>query len=169
MTLTDAAKQHKLYDKHGKPAGDLKTAYKCFEAYANLSNTGTANCNQIKAKYYKAYYISKGYVKSPPNKDKIVAELFKEVADDEANEFSEAKVRYGDCLYYGKGVEKNESEALKYFEKAAEDGLKVARYNAGNMYYNGIGCTKDIEKAKHYMKLAAYNDYEPAVKFCKDH
>ncbi|CAB4387765.1 unnamed protein product [Rhizophagus irregularis] len=83
MTLTDAAKQHKLYDKHG-------------------------------------------YVKSPPNKDKIVAELFKEVADDEANEFSEAKVRYGDCLYYGKGVEKNESEALKYFEKAAEDGLKVA-------------------------------------------
>ncbi|RGB33204.1 kinase-like domain-containing protein [Rhizophagus diaphanus] len=36
MTLTDAAKQHELYDKHGKLVGDVKTAYKCFEAYANL-------------------------------------------------------------------------------------------------------------------------------------
>ncbi|PKK63351.1 hypothetical protein RhiirC2_789029, partial [Rhizophagus irregularis] len=103
MTLTDAAMQHRLYNRHGKLAGDLKTAYKCFEAYANLGNTGgTANRNQIKAKYYKAYYISKEFVESPPNKDKIVAELFKEVADNEANEFPEAKVRYGDCLYHGK-------------------------------------------------------------------
>ncbi|PKB92099.1 hypothetical protein RhiirA5_452233, partial [Rhizophagus irregularis] len=92
MTLTDAAMQHRLYNRHGKLAGDLKTAYKCFEAYANLGNTGgTANRNQIKAKYYKAYYISKEFVESPPNKDKIVAELFKEVADNEANEFPEAK------------------------------------------------------------------------------
>ena len=62
---------------------------------------------------------------------------------DDANEFPEAKVRYANCLYNGKGVEKNYSEALKYFEKAAEDGFKVA------MYYNGIGCEKDIEKANH--------------------
>ncbi|RGB38185.1 kinase-like domain-containing protein [Rhizophagus diaphanus] len=171
MTLTDAAKQHKLYDKHGKLVGNVKIAYKCFEAYANLGNTGggTANRNQIKAKYYKAYYISRGLVDSPPNKDKIVAELFKEVADDEANEFPEAKVRYGDCLYHGKGVDQNFSEALKYFEKAAEDGFKVAMYNAGNIYYNGISGIKDKEKAIHYMKLAAYNDYEPAIKFCKEH
>ncbi|CAB5215428.1 unnamed protein product [Rhizophagus irregularis] len=170
MTLADAAKQHRLYDKHGKLVGNVKIAYKCFEAYANLSNTGgTANRNQIKAKYYKAYYISKGLVESPPNKDKIVAELFKEVADDEANEFPEAKVRYGDYLYHGKGVDQNFTEALKYFEKAAEDGFKVAMYNAGNIYYNGISGIKDREKAIHYMKLAAYNDYEPAIKFCKEH
>ncbi|PKY27792.1 kinase-like protein [Rhizophagus irregularis] len=169
MTLTDAVKQHKLCDKYGELAGKVKTAYKCFEAYANLGNTGgTANRSQIIAKYYKAYYISKGYAESPPNKDKI-AESFKEVADNEANEFPEAKVRYGDCLYHGKGVDQNFSEALKYFEKAAEDGFKVAMYNAGNMYYNGIGCTKDIEKAKYYMKLAAYKGYEYAITFCKEH
>jgi TPR repeat protein len=169
MTLADAAKQHKLISRHhGKIVGDLKTAYKCFEAYANLGGTGTANHNQIKAKYYKAYYISKGFVESPPNKDKIVAELFKEVADDEANEFPEAKVRYGDCLYNGKGVEQNFSEALKYFEKAAEN-FKVAMYNTGNIYYSGIGGIKDKEKATYYMKLASYGDYEPATKFCKEH
>ncbi|PKK67943.1 HCP-like protein, partial [Rhizophagus irregularis] len=165
MTLADAAKQHKMY-KYGKLTGDVKTAYECFETYADLDKTNiTTRSNQIKAKYYKAFYISGGLVKSPPNKDKIVAELFKEVADDEADELPEAKVRYGDCLYNGKGVEKNVSEALKYFEKAAEDGHKVAMYTVGNMYYNGIGCTKDIEKAKYYMKLAAYSDYEPAITF----
>ncbi|RGB40252.1 hypothetical protein C1646_637190, partial [Rhizophagus diaphanus] len=83
MTLSDAAKQHRLY-KNGKCVGDVKTAYKCFEAYANLVYAGrTAKRNQIMAKYYKAYYITKGLVENPPNKDKIVAELFKEVADDE--------------------------------------------------------------------------------------
>ncbi|CAB4474175.1 unnamed protein product [Rhizophagus irregularis] len=106
---------------------------------------------------------------SPPNKDKIVAELFKEVADDEANDFPAAKVRYGDCLYHGKGVDQKFSEALKYFEKAAEDDFKVAMYNAGSMYYDGFGCTKDIEKTKYYMKLATYNNYEAAIKFCKEH
>jgi hypothetical protein len=84
MTLTDAAKQHKMINRQGELIGDVKTAYKCFEAYANLGGTGTANHNQIKAKYYKACYISRGFVESLPNKDKIVAELFKEVADDEA-------------------------------------------------------------------------------------
>ncbi|CAB5394101.1 unnamed protein product [Rhizophagus irregularis] len=48
MTLTDASKQHKIFNKEG-----------------------FVDC---------------------PNKDKIVAELFKEVADDEANEFPEAKL-----------------------------------------------------------------------------
>ncbi|CAB4488123.1 unnamed protein product [Rhizophagus irregularis] len=162
MTLNDAAKQHKLF-RNGKPSGDVKTAYKCFEAYAN--NPNTTNRNQITAKYYKAVYISRGFAESPPNKDKIVAELFKEVADDEANEYPEARVRYGDCLFNGKGVDKNESEALKYFEKAAEDGVVVAMYNVGNMYYNGVGCAKDIEKAKYYIELAVYNGYEAAIRF----
>ncbi|GBC04288.1 hypothetical protein RclHR1_00560015 [Rhizophagus clarus] len=167
MTLAEAAKQHKKLDRQGNIYGDTKTAYKCFEAYAN-SNTTIRN--QIMAKYYKAYYISKGFVRSPPNKDKIVAELFKEVADDEANEFPDAKLRYGICLYGGKGVEKNLSEALKYFEQAADSGYMVAMYNAGKLYYDGgDGIEKNEEKAFSYMKLANYHEYEPAIKFCKDH
>ncbi|RIA89381.1 hypothetical protein C1645_200975 [Glomus cerebriforme] len=165
MTLSEATKQHKLVDKTGYPIGDIETAYKCFEAYANFSKSR----NQIKAKYYKAYYISRGLVESPKEKDKMVAELFKEVSDDEANEFPEAKVRYGHCLYNGKGVEQDFAEALKYFEKAAVDGFKVAMYNAGNIYYKGINGKQDKEKAINYMKMAAYNDYEPAIKFCKEH
>ncbi|CAB5390427.1 unnamed protein product [Rhizophagus irregularis] len=66
MTLAEAAKQHKIFDR------------------------------QV-AKYYKAYYISRGLVEGlkeikDKDKDRIVAELYKEVADDEANEFPEAKL-----------------------------------------------------------------------------
>ncbi|CAB4388336.1 unnamed protein product [Rhizophagus irregularis] len=119
------------------------------------------------AKQHKMY--KNGLVEGPPNKDKIVAEVYKEVADDEANEYPEAKLRYGDFLFHGKGIEKNKSEALKYFEKAAEDGFRVALYNVGKMYYDGIGCTKDIEKAKYYMELAAYNCYGYAIAFRNEH
>ncbi|CAB4414886.1 unnamed protein product [Rhizophagus irregularis] len=172
MTLAEAAKQHKRVDKQGKILGDVKTAYKCFEAYAN-SNTTTGN--KIMAKYYKAYYISKKYVEGPPDKEKIVAELFKEVADDKANEFPDAKLKYGFCLYKGEGVEKNLTEALKYFEQAAEHGYMVAMYNAGKLYYEGVSgigkvvVEKNVDKATYYMKLANYHNYEPAIKFCKDH
>ncbi|RIA91622.1 kinase-like domain-containing protein [Glomus cerebriforme] len=165
MTLAEAQKQHKMFNKNNKLIGDIKTAYKCFEEYAN-SNTTVHN--QIIAKYYKAYYISRGLVESPKDKDKVIAQLFKEVADDEANEFPEAKLRYGDYLYNGRGVEKNIPEALKYFETAAKNGFKVAMYNAGKLYYNGDGVEKDEEKAINYMKLAICHEYEPAIKFCKD-
>jgi TPR repeat protein len=167
MTLAEAAKQHKMVDRNGKSSGDTKTAYKCFEAYASSDTTVR---NKIVAKYYKAYYISRGLVDNIKDKDKdrIVAELYKEVADDEENEFPEAKLRYGDCLYHGKGVDKNLSEALKYFEQAADNGFKVAMYNAGKLYYNGDGVEKNKDKAIHYMKLATYNEYEPAFKFCKE-
>ncbi len=96
MTLAEAEKQHRMYDKYGNAVGEIKAAYKCFEAYAAL--------NQIKAKYYKAYYI-----------------------------------------------------------------FKVAMYNVGNLYYKGSAGEQDIEKATHYMRLAVYNKYAPAIKFCEDH
>jgi hypothetical protein len=171
MTLAEAARQHKLFDKSGKIVGDLKTAYKCFEEYANYNQTNASN--QIKAKYYKAYYISRDLVKldiSNEKKDEVVAKLFKEVADDDTNEFPEAKLRYGDCLYHGKGVDQDLPKALEYFEKAADDGFKVAMYNAGKLYWNGCNgkINVDKEKAITYMKFAIYHEYEPAIRFCKD-
>jgi len=61
------------------------------------------------------------------------------------------------------------AEALKYFEKAVENGLKMAMYNAGNLHFKGCAGKKDDAKAIYYMKLAAYNEYLPAIKFCKEH
>ena len=61
------------------------------------------------------------------------------------------------------------AKTLEYFEKAAENGLKVAMYNAGNLHFKGIAGRRDEAKAIYYMKLAAYNEYVPAIKFCKEH
>ncbi|CAB4440945.1 unnamed protein product [Rhizophagus irregularis] len=133
MTLADAAKQHKIY-KNGKPSGDVKTAYKCFEAYTN--NPNTTKRNRITAKYYKAVYISRGFVESPPNKDKIVAELFKEVADDEENE---------------------------YLKQEWCCSSNVQRWKICIIMV--LDVKKDIEKAKNYIELAVYNGYEAAIKF----
>ncbi|RIA83969.1 kinase-like domain-containing protein [Glomus cerebriforme] len=151
MTLAEAQKQHKMIDRNNKLIGNVKTAYKCFEEYVNSNMTVY---NQIIAKYFKAYYISRGLVKSPEDKDKVVAQLFKEVADDETNEFPEAKLRYGDCLYNSRD--------------AAKNGFKVAMYNVGKLYYNSDGVEKDEKKAINYMKLAIYHEYEPAIKFFKE-
>ncbi|CAG8526136.1 15975_t:CDS:2, partial [Funneliformis mosseae] len=115
ITLSEAVIQHKFENNDR----DKVAAYRCFDAYSEF--------DQIKVKYFKAYYISKRFDElhlSPNNRDKIAAQLFKEVADDDvANEVPEAKLRYGD------------------YE----------------------------QKAIHYMKLAVYNGYELAIKFCRDH
>ena len=55
-----------------------------------------------------------------------------------------------------------------FFEQAANNGFKVAMYNAGKLYYNGGGGVKDIDKAIEYLKLAIYHDYDPAIKFCRE-
>ncbi len=47
MTVDEAAKQHK------RENGNCNLAYKCFEAYSDLGD--------MKAKYFKAYYIQQGY------------------------------------------------------------------------------------------------------------
>ena len=47
------------------------------------------------------------------------------------------------------------SEAVKYFDKAAEQGQKEAQYQLGNCYYYGIGINKDINRAKEWYRKAS--------------
>jgi TPR repeat protein len=155
MTVDEASRQHKT------KGGNLEMAYKCFDAYANLGD--------LKAKYYKAYYISHNFAEthlSQEARDKIAAKLFKEVAD--ANdENPEAQLRYGNCLYKGQGVPMNIEEAVKYFVKSAENGQVIGMYNAASLYYTGGVIKQDKKLGETYMKLAAYKQHQPAIDFCK--
>ncbi len=47
------------------------------------------------------------------------------------------------------------SEAVKYFDKAAEQGQKEAQYQLGNCYYYGIGINKDIYRATEWYRKAS--------------
>jgi len=43
----------------------------------------------------------------------------------------------------GKGTKKNIKKAIYWYNKAAENGDKVAHYNLGNCYRFGISVEKD--------------------------
>ena len=57
------------------------------------------------------------------------------------------------------GVEKDESEAVKWYRKAAEQGLAVAQYNLGMCYALGRGVDKDeVEGGKWIRKAVDQGD-----------
>jgi tetratricopeptide (TPR) repeat protein len=67
---------------------------------------------------------------------------------------------------YNKGVkyygEKNYTQAVVWFRKAAEKGLKEAQYNLGVCYASGTGVTKDYTQAVSWFRKAAEQGYAEA-------
>ena len=57
------------------------------------------------------------------------------------------------------GIEADPSQALQYFEQAAESGSAAAQTNLGLMYANGIGVEANNDTAvKHFEKAEAMGD-----------
>ena len=71
---------------------------------------------------------------------------------------AEAQNMTGMCYYEGIGVGKNEKEAIKWYKKAAKQGLAVAQYNLAHLiacYFDGNGVVeKDSEAFKWYKEAA---------------
>jgi FixJ family two-component response regulator len=64
----------------------------------------------------------------------------------------------GEKYYFGRGVPKNYTEAIKWFRMAAERDHAEAQYLLGVCYKNGNGVTKDeAEAVKWYRKAAEQN------------
>ncbi len=67
-----------------------------------------------------------------------------------------SQAQYAQMLQSGQGVEKNEAEALKWYQKAAEAGNDYAQANMGVFCQTGsCGMTKDIAKAAEWYDKAA--------------
>lgn len=91
--------------------------------------------------------------------------MFTLTADASAKNFNELmwKALQGDVqaqcdlafMYYeGKGVEKNYTEAAKWYQEAANAGNAVAQSQLGNMYYLGYGVKQDYTKAVEWYRKA---------------
>ena len=52
-------------------------------------------------------------------------------------------------------LNKKQTQAFEYFQRAADKGSIAALWNLGLCYKNGIGTLKDEKKAFHYLQLAA--------------
>ena len=71
-------------------------------------------------------------------------------------------VVHGDKTAVGRGVTKDEDEAVKWFRKAADQGDAAAQCNLGNMYAEGRGVTKDEAEAVKWFRKAAERGHSPA-------
>jgi TPR repeat protein len=70
-----------------------------------------------------------------------------------------AQYKLGVCYDTGKVVTKDDSEAIKWFRKAAEQNNSDAECNLGLCYANGEGANKDVvEAVKWYRKAAEQNN-----------
>jgi hypothetical protein len=63
-------------------------------------------------------------------------------------------------MYYeGRGVPQDPAKAIRWWRKAADQGLPAAQYNLGLMYENEEGVSQDLaEAAKWYRKAAEQGD-----------
>ena len=75
------------------------------------------------------------------------ASWYKKAAE---NNNAEGARCYADMLYYGRGVKKNEEDAIKYYTIAAEKGQPDSLCVIGQLYYK----KGEIEKAKEYLQKA---------------
>ncbi|CAG8436580.1 9366_t:CDS:2 [Diversispora eburnea] len=150
--IDDAIREHKQ--------GDKQKAWKYFCKYANEGN--------VDALYWKGYYLYHGEIPELQVNDKknlaVAANLFKMAADKGK---PEAQLKYGSCLWDGKGVPTDKLEALKYQEKAAIQGNLTAMYNVGSAYYNGIEFMVDKEKGSKYLQKAANKKHAKAIEMCE--
>jgi TPR repeat protein len=55
----------------------------------------------------------------------------------------------------GRGVAKDDQEAVRLFKLAADQGNASGQYSLGFMYLNGRGVAKDDQEAVRLYKLAA--------------
>jgi uncharacterized protein len=66
-----------------------------------------------------------------------------------------AQFNLGHMYEDGTGVERNDSEAMKWYNKAAEQGLAVAQSTLGRKHYFGHGVPRDYGMAVKWHRLAA--------------
>jgi len=66
-----------------------------------------------------------------------------------------AQYKTGFMLAEGRGVAKNDAEAVRWYKLAAEKGLSAAQYNLAVMYEEGKGTAQDPEAALKWYRKAA--------------
>lgn len=77
----------------------------------------------------------------------------------------EARAQYDLGLMYdkGQGVPQSDAEAMRWYERAAEQGEPRAQYNLGLMYLNGQGVPPSLVQAYYWISLSASRGNQHAL------
>lgn len=71
--------------------------------------------------------------------------------------FAEAQHKLGACYAYGRGVQRDWVQAVRWYRAAAEQGHALAQKDLGICYARGRGVPKDWAQAVEWYQLAAEN------------
>jgi TPR repeat protein len=79
-------------------------------------------------------------------------------------EQQEAEHQYRQGIMYkqGMGVPRDDTQAFKWFQKAAMNGHTEAQFRLGEMYLAGLGTSVDFKKAFKWIEKAAAKDHTGA-------
>jgi TPR repeat protein len=66
-----------------------------------------------------------------------------------------AQINLGVMYKNGKGVPQNHQKAVKWYRKAAEQGLAPAQFYLGASYHNGEGVPQNRQEAVKWYRKAA--------------
>ena len=64
----------------------------------------------------------------------------------------------------GRGVPQDDSQAVVWYKKAAEQGHPIAQYNLGAMYAKGVGMPQNDKLAYILFNMAASKGADDAIK-----
>ncbi len=79
--------------------------------------------------------------------------------------FLQSRCMVGLMQLLGQGVTKDVNSGVKLINSAADEGDPLAQYYMGDLYFNGVGVSKDLVKAKEWMLKAEKNGMEQATQF----
>jgi hypothetical protein len=75
-----------------------------------------------------------------------------------------AQLGLGTLYASGRGVEKDDAEAARWFRLAADQGNALAQYNLGICYLEGRGVDEDAIEGFKWISLSASQGFQPARK-----
>ena len=70
---------------------------------------------------------------------------------------ADAQTNLGISYNLGEGVEKDDEQAVHWFQLAAKQGYAIAQSNLAAAYRRGEGIEKDDEQAVHWCMSASYS------------
>ena len=74
----------------------------------------------------------------------------------------DAQLNLGSMYEEGRGVPQDETEAVRWYRLAADQGYAPAQHNLGVAYENGRGVPQDYAEAVRWYRLAAEQEYADA-------
>ena len=76
--------------------------------------------------------------------------------------YAPAQQNVGTIYLVGDGVQKDSTEAFRWFKMAAEQGNVESQFHLGLLYYNGEGINQNVKEAFKWFKMAAAQDHPEA-------